>query len=1641
MPVDPVTRQQLLELIYDLLAEPQAAELRRQIQSDPELAEAYAEARRTAGLLGDAARLEAPKVDLRRAQRTPEVARGRSARGRSSPWARGANWAVSVAAAVLLAFSLGGYFYHRQELADLAANHIRLLATGPSRLQSGMANTYTVDASTVTGAPIATKVQLALYSPSGQPLLRQEEDTDAQGRAQVSVPANLALPAAARLEVSAVYRNKRESLSADLRVAPVGFAAHVEADRPWYRPGDTARLRAVVLARFSLSADRDLPVQLSVVDPSGSTLAGFPRTARTERGVAQSQWVIPGALAAGTYTLVVRSPEGLFAPQSHRLTIRAQDHGELDKQLEFCRPAYRSGDTVVASFAARRRDGQPAAGARIAVVATVDGATIYQASPAPLADGRSMIRFPLPASIASGKAQLAVTVVDGGRSETLVRPIPAASSKLDVRFRPEGGPLVAGLRNRVYFAAADSAGRPVELRGVIVDSRDQEVSELETVHAGMGSFSFTPAAGEQYRARILAPAGATEEPALPEVAGEPKVVLTTGPGVFAAGKPLEFEVDSLRGGLPLVAAASCRGVLVGQQALVTNDQEPRNKASLSLVPQASGAIRLTVYEYRGAQPRAVAERLVYRHPERRLQLAIRNGQHPYLPGQEVKLSVRASNEKGDPVQALLGIAALADDTLTGSPELTLPADFYFDGQVAGVTAPNLYMAEDPKAATALDLLLGSQMRPSVPRLSVPAGQLFAAMPAPEQAQAPAVLDNLGQLRAEYEKNLASYRAERTKALNTLTTLSFFGGLGLVLLVAMLAALKVVSGIRLWVPAFAAAIACLLVGATLMNPDRFQPGLGAAVAYVPFRGPTELAMDTKSVAPAENAPSESKLADKPAAEAKSVPAGAPRMERAAAGLRQQEVEEAQQGGAPARAWSGPRSSVKDAVKHFAPQMRSFGFGAAPAAPAPAPAAAAPVPADRVEPLRPLRKKTARSLAGVGPEQSPPVWIPALETNAQGEAQLALQLPAAGAYRLRVDGHGSGRLGHAERVFEAQVPCQLDPKVSGPLSLGDQLDLPLVVANPTGAPASVSIALKQGVQLKLHGSASRTLELKPGESRREQFRVDAVGLGRCELEFVGSAGPHSRRIERSLDVTAPGYPTSRVANGRLRGAEMLSVDLPEWLPGSLEVSLCVLPTLLAELELAYEALESGPNGCAEQPAAEAWLSAMALDWIQRNHSAGPEVVRRWRERLDASRARLARYEAPPRGFGGYQWFGAHPATDSLSALVLAALDDVRRSAGTAPGDDQLAAWLRARLEPNGAPRQDPTSAAAAVTEVPVGLIAWALARHDPKSAEAQRKQFVAGAAKSDDATQWALAAGALLAAGAKSETASLVDRLTAAQRDDGRLEGKQSIFNGRDHAAAVETTALGAIVWLQAGRSLPAERAVTWLAGVRRADGGFGTPLATALVLRAMAEQAQARPAETKSGKLSLRNGDALVAEHDLSADQQGPIVLTGLESHFRPGKNALSVSLASVGTLGYSLRVRMATAKPLGPAGPITLATRLESPRVRVGQTMGLAVEVANPSEQAAPLVVALIGLPAGLEPRGEQLQQLKKQAAVDQFAIGPRQVALYWRTMSGRQKIALRLELVASASGRFQGPASMGYLYHSPDARSYAAPLALEVAP
>ena len=107
-----------------------------------------------------------------------------------------------------------------------------------------------------------------------------------------------------------------------------------------------------------------------------------------------------------------------------------------------------------------------------------------------------------------------VLITFGGYSRFFRLP-DKVGADFDVSFHPEGGYLVADSRCRVAFKAVNEDGRGVSVQGVVSNGGGQTVARMATLHAGMGTFSFTPLATDTYTATVTTADGRQKTFSLP----------------------------------------------------------------------------------------------------------------------------------------------------------------------------------------------------------------------------------------------------------------------------------------------------------------------------------------------------------------------------------------------------------------------------------------------------------------------------------------------------------------------------------------------------------------------------------------------------------------------------------------------------------------------------------------------------------------------------------------------------------------------------------------------------------------------------------------------------------------------------------------------------------------------------------------------------------------------------------------------------------------------------------------------------------------------------------------------------------------------------------------------------------------------
>jgi len=511
----------------------------------------------------------------------------------------------------------------------------------------------------------------------------------------VDLPANLA--GLRRVEIEAQRGDVIRTASLELAPGREAPMAHLSSDKPAYRPGETAYLRAVVLDRLSLAA-RDGTCRLRVVDPKGAAVESWYET--LEDGVAARAWVVPQDAAGGEYRFEIRDAGDEFQVESLPLLVRRYQAPRLAKRVDLDRETYAPGANGVAELSVERVEGGVPVGAAVEATLVIDGAEVWREAGTLDRNGSALFSFRVPLAVERGEARFVARVTDGGVVETAVEPFVVPTGTLTAHLYPEGGELVAGVSCRVYAEVLDSLDRPTSARGRIVDARGRTVAKLETRHQGRGRFEFTPRAGERYRLEFDEPNGDPVD--LPGVI-ENGVVLRAGLDAFAPGANVEALVHTPGPG-PWIAAVFCRGAPVAQD---TFQGQGDPDLSLPVADGIAGVLRLTVFD---ASLNPVAERLVVRESGRAITVSVLPREQTLLPGEHQVLDIETRDENGRPVSAVLGMAVSdrAVRDMLGEARVGLADQTWFLGDVEELEQVEDFLAHDAEGRRNVDLLLGTR---------------------------------------------------------------------------------------------------------------------------------------------------------------------------------------------------------------------------------------------------------------------------------------------------------------------------------------------------------------------------------------------------------------------------------------------------------------------------------------------------------------------------------------------------------------------------------------------------------------------------------------------------------------------------------------------------------------------------------------------------------------------------------------------------------------------------------------------------------------------------------------------------------------------------------------------------------------------
>lgn len=1623
--------QELLELHFG--CHPDAEALQARLAAEPALRALQAQVLRQANVLERAVRDEVPQLQLR-----VPTSGGRSARWR---WLSSPRWRLLAAAAVLGVVALGSWGVELGQAARLTnyqANHLHVTISAPQAVPTGAPWQFTVQAADLRGTPADCRLRWRAFDAGGNPLGADEVALQ-HGSATVSMAASL--QAVKRVEVLAVGANDEVRQVFELSAAMAGPLVHVSTDRPLYRPGETVLVRTVRLDRVTRLPEpgQFTPVLAELLDSKGAVVArGYDASSGQMHGVAAATLQIPADSRGGVHRVRVTSRADSFAPEFADVVVRPFEAPQLQKTIVLDRISYAPGARGTAAVRATRlATGGAATGAMAKAALVIDGDEVWSERRSLGSAGAATFAFVVPGRVDKGSARFVATIEDGGIVETEVRPFVVPTGKLLVGMFPEGGELIAGVENGLYLECTDPLGRSIDTFGELIDGRGERLTKFKTTHQGRVRLGFVPQAGQRYHVRL---AGDDEQFELPPVREQGIALRTSGDDV-AAGAALPITLAG-RGNGPWLVGVFCRGVLVGQTTLRPDDQgELRADVQVPLAATASGVLRVTVFD---REQRPVAERLVRRLDLRRVDVRLTPSHAVLAPGATQQLAVHTTDENGQPIAAVCGLSVtdLAVASLGSEPRLGLADAAMLFADVERVENLGDFFLGNEHSAQHVDLLLGTRgwrrfvwRNDDAAKAAIAAhGDFGAGVLAREGfSQTPKVTSNLQAASAP----AATLAQAARRAENVRQAALVLGALLLLvltlgeLLTWLLRRAAVRPHLGLWIAGLGSA--ALLVGLVLAA---FTNRLGAPLAVEAEAPLLDFVMDQ-----------DAGTSDDTLRRWRE-----PKFDQLERGLllyddfdrRTLTMVRAASGDPATNPLAGffyDDSSEADVrgrtenlfVPRLPPESRfARGWVDLP-------------PAQRQYAHRHTATDDRRDFA-------PTIyWHTLLLTDASGAATATFDTSdAVTTWLVQADAHvasGIGRIGQGSTTFTTQLPFHVETKLPDELAAGDRLLLPVHVTSTDPTLASALLSVRLGPGLHLATDAPTSIPLADGRGRvLLPITVDAV-FGTSSISLETRAGGFVDRLTRPLTIAPRGFPHRDSSGGTVRAGSPATWTLTipaASVPDTGHVRLKVFPSPLTSLTEGLAGIVQEPHGCFEQASSANYPNTLVLTLLDATGDVVPEVAARARALLPKGYAKIAGYECRQRG---YEWFGADPGHEALTAYGLLEFHDMAKVyAVDAEMVTRTRDWLLARRDGKGnfvhqgadyhsfGGRSQPlTNAYATYALLQSGTTAAAL----QVELEALRQRTPG----LTDPYELALIACAFDLAN-HPEAPALRRQLADLQRPDGSLHGTTtSITSSGGQDLVVETTGFAVHAWLgDPAFAANVRLATEAVQRCRAANGTFGSTQATIVALRALTAYALANRSMRQAGTLRVFVGERVLAERTFAADETQAIEFD-LWSALPPGEHTLRLELDGGGAaLPFACDVAYFAEQPANAAAAtLAVATSLRAATVREGETVALDVTVTNTATGPAPTPLAIVGLPAGLEVATRVLDDLQRGGAFAAWEQRGRELVFYWRELGAGATQRFVLDLTARVPGTSSGPASRAFRYYDAAAKHWAAPLLIEV--
>jgi hypothetical protein len=406
---------------------------------------------------------------------------------------------------------------------------------------------------------------------------------------------------------------------------------------------------------------------------------------------------VPGGLYKIKAWTNVSGNQGKEAVFTKTISILENKGQKILMRLEPDRKSYLPGQMVKAWFNGKTYNGEALADQEVQFNLLYKGVPKMSGTTRTNALGNADIRFNIPEECTENDLFLSVTAINSGRQETVGRPIILQSNEIHISFFPEGGYLLNAYPSRVAFKALLPNGKPADVKGNLLDQFGNIITEIATVHDGMGSFSFVPESGKTYSFQVE---GSTQKTLLPQA-------LDQGISMHVEQNEKHFITCKIYASdaQNLMLLARSNDVLHHEQSISLQQGENTFQFSGEKFPKGICAISLVDPTFKAVK----TERRIFLHRDRNLAISIRPKQPEFVAGESISLGFSFSDAMGNPVKSNFSVSVADEGNILEANDKQdhLLSYYYMTSELKGPIEDPSYYFDTSKTDSkqALDLLM------------------------------------------------------------------------------------------------------------------------------------------------------------------------------------------------------------------------------------------------------------------------------------------------------------------------------------------------------------------------------------------------------------------------------------------------------------------------------------------------------------------------------------------------------------------------------------------------------------------------------------------------------------------------------------------------------------------------------------------------------------------------------------------------------------------------------------------------------------------------------------------------------------------------------------------------------------------------